>query len=457
MEKILIVDDDEQIAWHLAKFIEKLGLKHEYASNPQAALELMEKNEFDLVLLDIQFEGVNEGVDVLRAMNEQGIQIPVIVMSAYENVSVAVETTKLGAYDYLVKPLNEEKLRLTVANALKTKKLEHEVKALKKRLKAENEPEIIGNSREFAELVETARKIAGYDVSVLILGESGTGKEMIARTIHNNSLRKDGPFISIDCAALPDNLVESELFGHEKGAFTGAVESKPGRFEMADGGTLFLDEIGNLSVNVQKKLLRVIEERKLNRLGGKKTLDLDIRLITATNVDLKEAVTKGEFREDLLHRINEFHIEIPPLRSRGEDIILLANHFIKQYGAKFGKNVGGLTPEAEALFAAYQWPGNVRELENAVIHSVLLARDRIALKDLPKSITGGAKAKKEKAAHAIMPLKEAFGKIKNEVEMDLIVRALEASGGNMKRTAEALQIDYKTLFNKLKEYGITGK
>ncbi len=466
MYKILIVDDDEQIAWHLSKFIEKSGWQHEYVSDPKAAIKAIMENEYDLVLLDIQFEGINAGVEVMRAMKEKELAVPVIVMSAYENVSVAVETTKLGAYDYLVKPLNEEKLRLTIQNALKTKDLEREVKILKKRLKAENQPEIIGGSAEFLAAVDMAKKIAGYDVSVLILGESGTGKELIARTIHNYSLRKDGPFISIDCATLPDNLVESELFGHEKGAFTGATDSKPGRFEMANGGTLFLDEIGNLSVNVQKKLLRVLQERKITRLSGKKTIDLDIRVITATNVDLKAAINSGEFRDDLFHRINEFYLEIPALRKRGDDILLLANHFIKLYAGKFGKQVTGLDNEAAEFFMSYQWPGNVRELENSIKHSILMAEGKIGIKDLPKSLIEKPARKQElpfaqtpaektpDSEEQVMPLKEAFGKIREEVEKDLILKALEKFKWNKKRVSEALQIDYKTLYNKMKEYGI---
>jgi DNA-binding NtrC family response regulator len=461
--RILIVDDDPEIVWYLSRLMEKFGHESESASNGEDALARLEKNGFDLVFLDITMPGIS-GLDVMRQLNEKGYKSPVVILSAYENVNYAVETTKLGAYDYLVKPVNEEKIRLTIQNALKTKDLENEVKLLRKKVKGEeSEEEIITQHAGFSDLVKTMQKIAEYEVSVLILGESGTGKELAARTIHRYSRRKDGPFISIDCATLPDNLVESELFGHEKGAFTGATESKTGRFELANGGSLFLDEIGNLSTNVQKKLLRVLQERKIVRIGGKKNIDLDIRIITATNVDLKESVKKGEFRDDLYHRINEYYLELPPLRERGDDVALLASRFILRYNAKFGKNVKDIDDEVREMFRMYTWPGNVRELENTIKHAIIMADSYITKANLPKSLLDRAEAGEGMPAGGgvqilggdeIIPLKDACGRAREIVEKDMIMKALKKFKWNKTKVAEALKVDYKTLYNKMKEHGL---
>jgi DNA-binding NtrC family response regulator len=463
--KILIVDDDPEIVWYLTRLMDKFGIEYDSAGSGEEALEKFDRGGYDLMLLDITMPGIS-GIDVLRVLNEKKVKIPVIILSAYENVNYAVESTKLGAYDYLVKPVDEEKLRITVLNALKTKELEAEVKILRKKLKEDDGDKIISQDDGFMKLIGTAKKIAEYDVSVLVIGESGTGKELVATAIHNNSLRKDGPFVSIDCATLPDNLVESELFGHEKGSFTGATESKTGRFEMANGGTLFLDEIGNLSVNVQKKLLRVLQERKIVRIGGKKTIDLDIRVITATNVDLKEAVKKGEFREDLYHRINEFYIELPPLRMRGSDIVLLTHHFIEKYNSKFNKNVKGADEEVMEFFMLYDWPGNVRELENAIKHAIIMAGEFITKNNLPKSLVdrtvplaaagGGNVAGKMsfEIGDEVVPMKESLAKVREQVEREIILKALAKFKWNKTKVAEALQVDYKTLYNKMKEYGM---
>lgn len=453
--KILIVDDDHEIMWYLGKLMEKFGYSYEVASCGNEAIIATEKNNFDVIILDINMPDIS-GVEVMKKLKEKNVSTVVIILSAYENVSYAVETTKLGAYDYLVKPIDEEKLRITLQNAIKTKELESEVYELRKKIRGEEDGEIYTQYPEFQKLIDTIKKIAAYDVSILILGESGTGKELVARTIHKNSKRKDGPFISIDCATLPDNLVESELFGYEKGAFTGAIDSKSGRFELANGGTLFLDEIGNLSLNVQKKLLRVLQERKIMRLGGKKVIDLDIRIIAATNVNLKEAVKKGEFREDLYHRLNEFYVELPPLRERTGDIELLIGHFISKFNAKFGKNVKAVDEEVKNILLNYNWPGNVRELENVIKHAVIIAEDSITKTCLPKNLfTSSTDEINDKfSINGIMPLKVACNKVVEQVEKEMILRALKEYKYNKTKVAEVLQIDYKTLYNKIKEYGI---
>ena len=464
--KILIIDDDPEIVWYISSLMKKFGYEFDSAPNGEEGLSRIEKASFDLVILDITMPGLS-GVEVMKRMNERGFKSPVIILSAYENVNFAVETTKLGAYDYLVKPVDEEKLRVTVQNALKTRELETEVKILRNRIKGDDQDEeIITGHPGFLKAIETAKKISGYEVSVLILGESGTGKELIARTIHRNSQRKDGLFISIDCATLPDNLVESELFGHEKGSFTGATEAKTGRFELANGGSLFLDEIGNLSLNVQKKLLRVLQERKIVRIGGKKTIDLDIRVITATNVDLAEAVKKGEFRDDLFHRINEYYLELPPLRMRGDDVLLLAGRFILKYNSKFGKNVKDLDDEVKQIFTEHTWPGNVRELENTIKHAIIMADTVIVKANLPKSLTdrfiagaaenfpaspGGGDGEND---GEILSLKDACGRAREQIERDMIMKALKKFKWNKTKVAEALKVDYKTLYNKMKEYGL---
>ena len=464
--KILIIDDDPEIVWYISSLMKKFGYEFESSPNGEDGLAKIDKTSFDLVILDITMPGLS-GVEVMKRMNERGFKSPVIILSAYENVNFAVETTKLGAYDYLVKPVDEEKLRVTVQNALKTRELETEVKILRNKIKADDpDGEIITGHPIFIKTIETAKKISGYEVSVLILGESGTGKELIARTIHRNSQRKDGAFVSIDCATLPDNLVESELFGHEKGSFTGATEAKTGRFELANGGSLFLDEIGNLSLNVQKKLLRVIQERKIVRIGGKKTIDLDIRIITATNVDLAEAVKKGEFRDDLFHRINEYYLELPPLRMRGDDILLLAGRFILKYNLKFGKNVKDIDDEVKQIFTDYSWPGNVRELENTIKHAILMADAVITKANLPKSLTdrvmmgeaadysGNPEGADAGTAGEIMSLKDACGRAREHIEREMIMKALKKFKWNKTKVAEALKVDYKTLYNKMKEYGL---
>ncbi|MCX8042459.1 MAG: sigma-54 dependent transcriptional regulator, partial [Thermodesulfobacteriaceae bacterium] len=296
-------------------------------------------------------------------------------------------------------------------------------------------------------------------LSVLITGESGTGKELIAKYIHYNSPRKNNPFISIDCATLPENLFESELFGYEKGAFTGALDSKIGRFELANGGTLFLDEIGNLPVNIQKKLLRVLQEKKIMRIGGKKTIDLDVRIVCATNINLIEAIKKGEFRDDLYHRLNEFSVELPPLRERIGDINLLIDKFIQKLNNKYNKNIKAVSEEALSILNSYNWPGNVRELENAIKHAIIIAENDIIEKHhLPKHILfnkiNDIKSNFNNENIEIMPLKDALQKYRIKVEKEIIIKALEYYKWNKTKVAEVLDIDYKTLYNKIKEYGI---
>jgi two-component system response regulator HydG len=372
-------------------------------------------------------------------------------MTAYSSVDSAVEALKAGAYDYLTKPLDFEVLKLGLARALEHSGLKVENAALKSKLSADYELEnIIGKSRPMKALVEMLAMVAPSEATVLITGESGTGKELIAKSIHHNSPRKDRPLVVVNCAALSETLLESELFGHEKGAFTGADRRREGRFKQADRGTIFLDEIGETSAAMQAKLLRVIQEREIQRVGGDETLSVDVRILAATNQNLEEAVENGRFREDLFYRLNVVTLRIPPLRERTDDIPLLAQHFLEKYAGKNRKNVKGFSPLAMDLLLKYGWPGNVRELENTIERAVILLPDEhITEKELPSNITEHFTDKGDSpttTASANRPLEE--------VEREAILATLEDSGGNKSETARRLGINRKTLHKKLKDYGL---
>jgi two-component system response regulator HydG len=372
-------------------------------------------------------------------------------MTAYSSVDSAVEALKAGAYDYLTKPLDFEVLKLGLARALEHSGLKVENAALKSKLSADYELEnIIGKSRPMKALVEMLAMVAPSEATVLITGESGTGKELIAKSIHHNSPRKDRPLVVVNCAALSETLLESELFGHEKGAFTGADRRREGRFKQADRGTIFLDEIGETSAAMQAKLLRVIQEREIQRVGGDETLSVDVRILAATNQNLEEAVENGRFREDLFYRLNVVTLRIPPLRERTDDIPLLAQHFLEKYAGKNRKNVKGFSPLAMDLLLKYGWPGNVRELENTIERAVILLPDEhITEKELPSNITEHFTDRRDSpttTASANRPLEE--------VEREAILATLEDSGGNKSETARRLGINRKTLHKKLKDYGL---
>ncbi|MEI7542787.1 MAG: sigma-54 dependent transcriptional regulator [bacterium] len=460
-KRILIVDDDIEIIWYLEKLLTRFGYESENAASGSVALEKMKFNKYDLVLLDIYLPDML-GTDLMLRMNESKLKYPVIILSAHEDVHLAVETTKLGAFDYLVKPVDEERLGLVIRNLLEKMQLENKVAVLTNQLNArETQEEIVTEDEAFMKIIKTAKEIADFEVSAMIFGESGTGKELIARAIHNNSRRKNGPFVVIDCATLPDNLVESELFGHEKGSFTNAIDTRIGRFEMANGGSIFLDEIGNLSLNVQTKLLHVLQEKTIIRVGGKQNINLDVRIITATNINLNEAVKKNIFRDDLLQRINEFYIELPPLRERGDDIRLLSNYFLLNYNIKFNKNVKTIDDEVVDVFYSYSWPGNVRELQNTIKHSLLMASSSINKACLPKNLLYRVEAEKHDIttvdiinndSEEIKSLKSVSGEAKAFSEKTAIIKALKKFKWNKVKVAKALMIDYKTLHNKIREY-----
>lgn len=386
---ILVVDDDEGIRDTLEAVLSEEGYQVAAASTGKAALELARGREFHLVLLDLRMPDMS-GLEILPRLRSELPRAPIIIMTAYGTIKTAVEAVKQGAYDFVSKPFDLDEMRITIEKALAHERLKMENERLRTMLEDELVfQEIVGRSAKMRAVFELIRKVANHDVTVLIVGESGTGKELVARAIHYNSSRRAGPFLKLNCAALPDALLESELFGYEKGAFTGAQMRKPGRFELADGGTLFLDEIGNMSPSMQVKLLRVLQEKEFERVGGKSTVKVDVRILAATNSNLRSEVAKGTFREDLYYRLNVVQICVPPLRERKEDIPLLAQHFIKEFNVSLGKEFAGVSPQAMNLLTRYDWPGNVRELKNAIEAAMLLGEGPFIMPEhLPEEVTG---------------------------------------------------------------------
>ncbi|MBM3234758.1 sigma-54-dependent Fis family transcriptional regulator [Candidatus Poribacteria bacterium] len=450
-KKILIVDDNEAHRMMLKANLSKEGYDLYEAGDGLSAVQAVRDGFFDLILMDIKMPK-QSGIDALKEIKEISPGIPVLLITAYAELDTAIEAVKLGAKDYIQKPIDIEKLKVTIANLLELNTLKKENELLKERLgRTFSTSKIIGNSPKMQELYHNVAMIAPTDATVLIQGESGTGKELIADLIHENSTRANNPFIKVNCTALPDTLLESELFGYERGAFTGAYQRKQGRFELADSGSLFLDEIGDMNPAVQAKLLRVLQEQKFERLGGSKTITVDVRIIAATNKNLEEEIKADNFREDLFYRLNVVPIVVPPLRERKEDILLLAEYFLEYYAQKNHRPVKGILPRTLDLLMRYDWPGNVRELENALERAVIIARtEQLTPADLPLNIQALADDLKTSRFHRdVMP-----GRTLKEVERDLIIKTLEQTGGNRTNTAKLLGITRKTLQNKLKEYQI---
>lgn len=389
----MVVDDDEGIRETLEAVLSEEGYQVAATGTGRGALELAREREFHLVLLDLRMPDMS-GLEILPRMRSELPRAPIIIMTAYGTIKTAVEAVKQGAYDFVSKPFDLDEMRITIEKALAHERLKMENERLRTMLEDELVfQEIVGRSSKMRAVFELIRKVMNHDVTVLIVGESGTGKELVARAIHYNSPRRAGPFLKLNCAALPDALLESELFGYEKGAFTGAQVRKPGRFELADGGTLFLDEIGNMSPSMQVKLLRVLQEKEFERVGGKGTVKVDVRILAATNSNLRSEVAKGTFREDLYYRLNVVQIHVPPLRERKEDIPLLVQHFIKEFNVSLGKEFAGVSPQAMNHLTRYDWPGNVRELKNAIEAAMLLGEGPFIMPEhLPEEVTDGAAA-----------------------------------------------------------------
>ena len=452
-QKILVVDDDRAHRTMLRTLIGGWGYGVSEADDGATAIENVARQPYDLVLMDVRMVKVSglEALDKIKSINPA---IPVIIMTAYSSVETAVKALKQGAHDYLTKPLDFDKLRLTMERAMEHSRLREENRRLKESLgKQFDSRNIIGRSPAMASLLETVAQVAPSEATVLISGESGTGKELIAGALHYNSARKDGPFVKLNCAAITETLLESELFGHEKGAFTGADRRREGRFFQAHGGSLFLDEVSEMSLTMQVKLLRVIQEREFTRVGGEATISVDVRLIAATNKDLLEQISRGAFREDLYYRLNVVGLHIPPLRRRKEDIPLLAQHFLEMFAAKNHKIIKGFSPQAMDYLIRHRWPGNVRELMNAVERAVVLARSEF-LTESEFPIISDALQPEDADRPAAGTLKHDAGASLEAVEKATILDTLEAVSGNKSEAARRLGITRKTLHKKLKAYGV---
>ncbi|HJQ33259.1 MAG TPA: sigma-54 dependent transcriptional regulator [Pyrinomonadaceae bacterium] len=463
--RVLVVDDEEAARYGMRRALGVGDYELEEAGSVEEARTVVSARRPDLMLLDVNLPGVS-GLEYLRELAGAEDAPLVVMVTAYGSERVAVEAIKSGAYDYLSKPFEIDDLRLVVKNALETVALRRENRSLKERiqLEAAQRGALIGNSEAMNRVRSMIEKVAETDATVLVRGESGTGKELVARELHERSShRRRGSFVAVNCAALPSELIESELFGHEKGAFTGAAARRRGKFEQADGGTLFLDEIGDMSANVQAKLLRALEERRIERLGGNESIPVDVRIVSATHRPLEQEIERGGFRADLFYRLQVVTVEIPPLRERREDIPLLAETFARQAAERYGLPPRTLAPATLRRLVEYNWPGNVRELRNAVERSMILAEGgEVAAKDLPEEI-GGAASKSSKDAPAVavielgalaVPFTSDFREDRREFERRYIARCLEETGGNVTRAATILGMHRQSLQHKLRELGL---
>jgi two-component system response regulator AtoC len=465
--RILVVDDDESIRRYIVKLLSQGGYDvYAVASGKDALQELRAGQEFSLVILDILMPDM-DGLETLSEIRKISKDLPVLMLSALGQTTIIVKAMKAGATDYLVKPFEEEELDLAIIKSLEKRKLLSEISSLKKQLRVDElKGDFIYNSPKMQKVKELTDQVAETDVSVLIEGESGTGKELVARALHYKSRIKDKPFVKVNCAALPHELLESELFGYERGAFTGAYRSKPGKFELANNGTIFLDEIAEMDLGIQSKLLQVLQEGSFSRLGGKLDVQVNVRVIAATNRDLKKAIEQGTFREDIYYRLNVVNIHIPPLTERREDITYLFEYFLDTYNEKYGKNIQINKEDIYPMLVSYQWPGNVRELKNQVKRLVILGN----IEEMIQYLKGGGTPIVEKRPQEfkdrglemvassdpaeIMPLKVAAKEATLKAEREMILRALRGTNWNKKKAANLLQVSYKALLYKIKECGI---
>ncbi|GAB4271888.1 MAG: sigma-54 dependent transcriptional regulator [Deferrisomatales bacterium] len=447
--RVLVVDDEESILRSLEGALADEGYEVAVAPTGEAALAVVDADDPDVVLLDVWLPGM-DGLEALAAMRSRYADLPVVMMSGHGTIETAVRATKLGAYDFIEKPLSLDKVLLCLDNAVRASRLAQENRYWRDR--AGRRDEMLGTSAALRELKEQIRVVAPTRASVLITGENGTGKELTARAIHRASRRSDGPFVEVNCAAIPDNLIESELFGHEKGAFTGAASRRRGKFDLADGGTLFLDEIGDMSLNTQAKILRVLQEMRFERVGGARTHEVDVRVIAATNKDLEEEIRAGRFREDLYFRLNVVPVHVPPLRERVEDIPQLVDHFIRAYCAEESREPVPVAPGVIETLQAYPWPGNVRELKNIVERMVILCRGaEITVGDVPRAVRGSqAVAEPVAAGREDVGLREA----RRLFERQFILQRLRATQWNVPQAAERLGLDKSSLYKKMKELEI---
>jgi two-component system, NtrC family, response regulator AtoC len=457
-KRVLVVDDEEGMRHMLGVLLSRNGYSVQEAQNGKEALEKLRSGHIDLVLTDVRMPEL-DGPALLKKIHGAKMPVTVIMMSAFVDLDVAVEALKLGAADYVSKPFRTDEVLLKIGMAVERQRLEDE----RERLRAENArlkgtrtdegaiPGIIGKSQSLQNILGTVRKVADYKSTVLLLGESGTGKELLARALHAQSVRKKGPFVAINCGAIPETLLESELFGHVKGAFTDASRNKPGLIEEANGGTLFLDEIGELPLSLQVKLLRFLQEDEIRRVGDTKDVKIDCRVVGATARDLTEMVKAGTFREDLYYRLNVLQLRIPPLRERKDDIPILVEHFVQKYQERLGRPAMTVSRDALRVLMDYQWPGNIRELENTIERAMVLADgERIELDALPEKL----REEKPTSPGPLLGEELSIKKTVRTIERELIRRSLEKTGGNRTRAAELLEISHRALLYKIKEYGL---
>ncbi|MDR3610050.1 MAG: sigma-54 dependent transcriptional regulator [Ignavibacteriaceae bacterium] len=447
MNSIFIIDDEKEICESIKMILEYEGYQVDYSVNSPDGIEKITSGQYSALLLDIQMPVMN-GFEVIKKVKEINPALSVIIISAHGSIENAIKATKLGAFDFIEKPIDRDKLLISVRNAVDQANLIAENKEIKRSLAGSEK--ILGNSRPIQNILDLIDKVAPLDTRVLITGENGTGKELVAKAIHNQSLRKDRSFVEVNCAAIPNELIESELFGHEKGSFTGAVQQRIGRFELANKGTLFLDEIGDMSLQAQAKVLRAIEDGKIERVGGGKKIEVDVRIISATNKNLLEEIEKGNFREDLYHRINVIPIQIPPLRERTDDIPVLINSFIEEITYKHKKPLIKINDDAMKFLQSMEWSGNVRELRNSIERIIIIIDKReITKKDIELLFSSGHNHMTD-----IIDLNNSFQEFKERAEKAFIIKQLEANDWNVSKTAEVLDIQRSHLYNKIRKYGI---
>jgi DNA-binding NtrC family response regulator len=452
MEKILVIDDEKSILDLLSVVFEKEGYIVKTSLSATRAVELMGNEDFDIIISDIKMPRMS-GMELLRYVRENRPDIPIVMITAYGTIKQAVEALKAGAMDYIVKPFDVEELKIIVAQGLEKKRLKEENLFLKKELKEKYDFEnMIGKSKVMQEIYDLIEKVAGTDSTVLVTGESGTGKEIAARSIHYMSTRRERAFVSINCGALPENLLESELFGHVKGSFTGAIVNKKGMFEIAEKGTLFLDEVSEMSPWTQVKLLRALQDKRIRRVGGTEEIPVDVRIIGASNQDLKKSIKEGNFREDLFYRLNVISFEMPPLRKRKEDIPLLVTHFLEKYCNGMGRQMKRIAPEVFGVLESYPWPGNVRELENAIERVVAIEeRGTITKGSLPKEML--QPDDKQEVAPSLEPGFD-LNAVLDEISSGYVQQALQFSRGNLKEAANILGVNYRSLRYLVEKHGL---
>jgi DNA-binding NtrC family response regulator len=447
--KVLIIDDDEAILDSCSQVLKKDNHEFVTARTGQEAIDIVTNELFHVVLLDLKLPGM-DGMTVLEKLKTEYPEVPVIIITAHASIDSAVEAMKKGAFDYLPKPFTPQELRLAIRKALRNREIVLENLYLRKELESKiGFDMVVGKSKRMQEIFDLVRRVAPTDSTVLLTGESGTGKELLARELHKLSHRRSAPFVVVDCGALVETLFESELFGHTKGSFTGAYETKHGRFEIADGGTIFFDEISNIGLNIQAKLLRAIQEKEIIRVGSTTPLKVDVRIIAATNENLEEKVREGKFREDLYYRLSVLPIYLPPLRERMQDIPYLVEHFLQKYNKKMKKKIKSISPQVEQTLMKYQWPGNIRELENTIERAIVLSQDdHIVIENLMVFGLGAA------PRVSVPPSTTETLKTLEEIEKEHIKQVLETLGGHRSRAADVLGVDRKTLWAKLKKYDL---